>query len=173
MAGTDNIILIGMPGSGKSTLGVVLAKIIGYDFLDVDILMQNQCGTTLPKLIEEKGAEGFIEVEGDVAHGIEAERTVISPGGSIVYSDAAMRHLAEIGTIVYLRISLEELEIRLGGLHERGVVMREGMGELMDIYRERLPLYERYAEVTLDVDGLTVRDAAAELVERLSLTALR
>lgn len=170
MAGKSNIVLIGMPGAGKSTLGVVLAKIMGYDFLDADILIQNQSDRTLQKIIDAIGPMGFIEVENDVLCDIDVDRTIVSTGGSAVYSDEAMKHLREIGTIVYLKVSLEELRSRLGGLHERGVVMKDGMGMSLDeLYDERVPLYEHYAEVTLESDNLSVRDAARKLVDILSL----
>ena len=170
MAEKSNIVLIGMPGAGKSTLGVVLAKIMGYDFLDADILIQNQSDRTLQKIIDAIGPMGFIEVENDVLCDIDVERTIVSTGGSAVYSEEAMKHLGEIGTIVYLKVSLDELRSRLGGLHERGVVMKDGMGMSLDeLYAERTPLYERYAEITLESDDLSVRDAARKLVDVLSL----
>lgn len=160
--------MIGMPGAGKSTLGVVLAKILGLGFEDTDLTIQNRCGKTLPALIDEYGPDGFLRIENDILKTIEASQSVISTGGSAVYSAEAMEHLRSIGLIVYLRVNLEELEQRLGGLHERGVVMKEGMGmELSAIYDERIPLYEHYAEVTIDVDGKTVRESATELTEKL------
>ncbi|MGN0301759.1 MAG: shikimate kinase [Anaerotardibacter sp.] len=166
----SNIVLIGMPGAGKSTLGVVLAKILGKDFLDCDILIQNQYEKTLQKLIDENGAEGFIEIEGSVLSALEASNAIVSTGGSAIYSDEAMKHLAELGPIVYLKVSLEELTERLGGLHERGVVMKNGMGmSLADLYEERIPLYEKYAQITIEIEGLSVRDAARLCVDRLSL----
>lgn len=173
MAEKSNIVLIGMPGAGKSTLGIVLAKIIGYDFVDGDILIQRQSDRTLQKILDAAGPEGFIQVENEVLCGLDVEKTVIAPGGSAVYSEEAMDHLCSIGTVVYLKLSLEELSSRLGGLHERGVVMRDGMGmSLADLYAERVPLYEKYADITLDTDGLTVRDAARKLVDVLSMEAL-
>ena len=106
MAKKSNIVLIGMPGAGKSTLGVVLAKILGMDFVDGDILIQNQVGNTLQKIIDAQGVDGFLQVENDVLAAVDVQNTVISTGGSAIYSDEAMRHLTEIGTVVYLDVSL-------------------------------------------------------------------
>lgn len=170
MAKKSNIVLIGMPGAGKSTLGVVLAKILGMDFVDGDILIQNQVGNTLQKVIDAQGVDGFLQVENDVLAAVDVQNTVISTGGSAIYSDEAMRHLTEIGTVVYLDVSLEELRTRLGSLHERGVVMRKGVSMSLDeIFEERGPLYRKYAEVTLQTDGLTVREATRKLVDALSV----
>ena len=167
---TSNIILIGMPGAGKSTLGVVLAKILNYSFIDADLLIQSQCDKTLQKIIDACGPDGFIEVENEVLCTLSADQSVIATGGSAVYSDGAMKHLSSIGTVVYLQVSLKELENRLGGLYERGVVMKDGIGmSLNALYEERIPLYEKYAEVTIDIDGLSVRDAARQLVDKLSM----
>jgi shikimate kinase len=166
---TSCITLIGMPGAGKSTLGVVLAKIINYNFIDADLLIQNQSDKTLQKIIDALGPEGFIEVENEVLSTLEASRSVIATGGSAVYSDEAMKHLSTLGPVVYLRVSYEELKSRLGGLHERGVVMKNGTGNLHDLFEERTPLYEKYADIVLDIDGLSVRDAANKLVDMLSL----
>ena len=170
MNNTSNIILIGMPGAGKSTLGVVLAKILNYSFIDADLLIQSQCDKTLQKIIDACGPDGFIEVENEVLCTLSADQSVIATGGSAVYSDEAMKHLSSIGTVVYLQVSLKELENRLGGLYERGVVMKDGIGmSLNALYEERIPLYEKYAEVTIDIDGLSVRDAARQLVDKLSM----
>ena len=167
---TSNIVLIGMPGAGKSTLGVVLAKILNYSFIDADLLIQGQCNKTLQKIIDACGPDGFIEVENEILCNLTADETVIATGGSAVYSEEAMNHLAEIGTVVYLKVSLEELENRLGGLHERGVVMKNGIGmSLSDLYEERVPLYEKYAQITINIDGLSVRDTARKLVDKLSM----
>lgn len=167
---TENIILIGMPGAGKSTLGVVLAKILGYEFIDADLLIQSKLDKTLQKIIDACGPDGFIEVENEVLCTLSASHAIIATGGSAVYSDEAMKHLASIGTVVYLKVSYEELESRLGGLHERGVVMKNGMGmSLSDLYEERLPLYEKYADVTIDINGLSVRDAARRVVDQISM----
>lgn len=137
---TENIILIGMPGAGKSTLGVVLAKILGYEFIDADLLIQGKLDKTLQKIIDACGPDGFIEVENEVLCTLSTSHAIIATGGSAVYSDEAMKHLSSIGTVVYLQVSYEELENRLGGLHERGVVMKNGIGmSLVDLYEERVP----------------------------------
>ncbi len=168
MEAKSNIVLIGMPGAGKSTLGVVLAKILNYDFVDADLVIQNQCDKTLQKIIDACGPEGFIEVENEVLSNIKAERSIISTGGSAVYSDPAMKHLTEIGTVVYLKISYDQLVHRLSDLRERGVVMKNGIGmSLRELFDERRPLYERYAEVTVDVDDLTITGAARKVADAL------
>lgn len=167
-AGKDNIILIGMPGAGKSTLGIVLAKIMNYNFIDADLLIQNQCDKTLQKLIDACGPEGFIEVENQILSDIRAERTIIATGGSAVYSEAAMEHLGSIGRVVYLQISYDELKVRLSDFQERGVVLKGGIGmSLRELYEERLPLYERYADYVVNVDDLTITAAARKVADAL------
>lgn len=166
--GKDNIILIGMPGAGKSTLGIVLAKIMNYDFVDADLVIQQQCDKTLERIIDACGPEGFIEVENQVLIGMTAEHTVIATGGSAVYSDEAMQHLGSIGRVVYLKISYDELRERLADLSERGVVMKGGRGmSLRELYDERKPLYERYADITVDVDDLSITAAARKVADAL------
>lgn len=164
----DNIILIGMPGAGKSTLGIVLAKILNYDFIDADLVIQNQCDKTLQKLIDACGPEGFIEVENQILKDIEATKSIIATGGSAVYSEDAMNHLSSIGRVVYLQISFEELVNRLHDLQERGVVLKGGIGmSLRDLYDERKPLYEQYANITVNVDHLSITAAARKVADAL------
>ena len=164
----DNIVLIGMPGAGKSTLGVVLAKILNYDFLDADLVIQNKHGKTLQTLINEHGPQGFLDVENQDLQEINVHRTIVATGGSAVYSDQAMEHLRSIGAVVYLQISYKELANRLGDLQERGVVMKGGMGmSLADLYEERLPLYEKWAEITVDVEKTSITQAAKKVVAAL------
>ena len=161
-------VLMGPNGAGKSTLGIVLAKIMNYDFMDADLVIQNQCDKTLQKLIDACGPEGFIEVENQILSDIQASKSIIATGGSAVYSDEAMRHLAEIGTVVYLQISYDELVSRLHDLQERGVVLKGGIGmSLRELYDERKPLYEQYAEITIDVNDLSITAAARKVADAL------
>lgn len=164
----DNIILIGMPGAGKSTLGVLLARAMNYRFMDTDLLIQEREGKLLCEIIAEKGMEGFLEIEGDVNAGIEAEHTVIAPGGSAIYSEKAMRHFSEIGTVVYLHVPVTELSKRLGDLKRRGVVLKEGQS-LETLFEERRVYYERYAKVTVDVTKEDIGDVLADLMQKLRL----
>lgn len=166
--GRDNIILIGMPGAGKSTLGIVLAKIMNYDFVDADLLIQQQSDKTLERIIDALGPGGFIQVENQVLTQIEYERTIVATGGSAIYSEEAMAHLASIGRVVYLQIDYEELKGRLSDLSERGVVMKGGIGmSLRDLFDERKPLYEKYADITVDVNDLSITAAARKVADAL------
>ena len=153
----NNIILIGMPGAGKSTLGVLLARAMNYRFMDTDLLIQEREGRLLREIIEEEGLERFIEIEGEVNAGIQVERTVIAPG---------MKHFSKIGTVVYLHVPVTELRKRLGDLKRRGVVLKEGQ-DLNSLYEERRVYYERYAQVTVDVTKHDIGEVLAELVQKL------
>ena len=161
-----NVILIGMPGSGKSTVGVVLAKKLGYQFLDSDLVIQETCGKLLYQLIEEKGEAGFLMLENEINASIIAQNTVIATGGSAVYGKEAMAHFSNIGQIVYLQLPYEELKERLGDLHERGVVLKRGY-TLLDLYEERIPLYEKYADITIDCKGKGIRQVVEEIAGRI------
>lgn len=158
----DNITLIGMPASGKSTVGVLLAKRLGYSFVDVDILIQEKEKRLLKDIIEQDGLDGFKEIENRVNAELQVERSIIAPGGSVIYGEGAMEHLKEISTIVYLKLSYEEVEARLGDLKDRGVAVKDGM-TLRDLYEERVPLYERYADITVDESGKTPGKTVDEL----------
>ena len=162
----NNITLIGMPGAGKSTIGVVLAKVLGYQFLDSDLLIQKQEKRRLSEIIEEVGYKGFKDVENRVNASIEAENTVIATGGSVVYCEEAMEHLKSIGTVVYLKLSLNALSKRLGNLKGRGVLLREGQ-TLTDLYEERTPLYEKYADIVIDEEGKDLEASLELLLETL------
>lgn len=158
----NNVILTGMPGSGKSTVGVVLAKGLGYRFLDSDLVIQEQTGKLLYQLIEELGEAGFLALENEVNTSILASHTVIATGGSAIYGKEAMAHFKEIGKVVYLKLPYGELAERLGDLHERGVVLKPGF-TLKDLYDERAPLYERYADITLDCGNKSIRQVMEEI----------
>ena len=147
-----SIILIGMPSCGKSTLGVLLAKKLGYEFIDSDLCIQKKHGKLLHELIAEHGNEGFLAIESEVNCAMDAQNAIIATGGSAVYSEAAMRHLATLGKIVYIHISYEEMEARLGDFAHRGVVMPAGY-TLRDLYNERAALYERYADLIVSGEG--------------------
>ena len=162
----NNITLIGMPGAGKSTLGVVLAKVLGYQFLDSDLLIQKQEKMRLHEIIEKKGIDGFKEVENRVNASIQAEHTVIATGGSIVYCEEAMQHFRSIGKIVYLKLSYETISKRLGDLHFRGVVLKEGQN-LKNLYDERIPLYEKYADFVIDEEGKDLEESLQAVLEIL------
>ena len=163
-----NIVLIGMPGVGKSTIGVILAKVLGYSFLDADLLIQEQEGKLLHEIIEEKGTDGFIEVENRVNASIRADRAIIATGGSVVYGKEAMEHLKEIGRGVYLKVSYAILEKRLADIKGRGVVLKEGQ-TLETLFEERSKLYEQYADIEVSEEGLDVEQTVEKLVEALEL----
>lgn len=150
----SNITLIGMPASGKSTVGVLLAKRLGYSFVDVDIVIQEKTGKLLKEIIEEQGTEGFLKVEERINSELEVKHSVIAPGGSVIYGERAMEHLKEISTVVYLKLSYRDVKLRLGNLKDRGVALKDGMS-LKDLYNERVPLYEKYADITVDESGKT------------------
>ncbi len=161
-----NIVLIGMPGVGKSTIGVVAAKRMGYRFVDSDLVIQEKYGKLLHELIEEYGVEGFWQLENEVNASLNPDRTVIATGGSACYQQQAMEHLCDIGCVIYLKLSYESLVERLGDLNARGVTLREGQ-TLWDIYQERIPLYEKYAHITIDCEGKELRELAAEICDRI------
>lgn len=166
-----NVILIGMPTSGKSTVGVVLAKKLGYSFIDTDLVIQQKEGRLLREIIASEGIDGFQEIENRVNADVVADRAVISPGGSVIYGQEAMEHFREIGLIVYLDITYEELELRMGDVVNRGVTLREGM-TLRDLYEERVPLYEKYAHRVVKEEGKTLGRVVNE-VYHICLEELR
>lgn len=160
----SNIVLIGMPGVGKSTIGVVLAKVLGYQFIDADLVIQETEKKLLHEIIAEVGTEGFIEVENRINSGISAEHAIIATGGSVVYGAEAMKHLKEIGTIVYLKLPYDALERRLSDIKGRGVVLKEGQ-DLRALYEERVPLYEKYADLIVDEKQLNVEQTIEKILE--------
>ena len=165
----ENLILIGMPSSGKSTSGVLLAKKIGYGFIDCDLLIQGEERALLSEIIERKGAEGFLAIEERVNAGLYATRCVIATGGSVCYCPRAMEHLKTLGKVVYLELSVEETERRIPSLVKRGVVMRGNVETLKDLYAERVPLYEKYADYTVHCDGQTVDETVAAIAAAVGM----
>lgn len=162
-----NITLIGMPGSGKSTVGVLLAKTLGYRFLDVDLLIQQREGALLQNILDQRGVEGFLDVEEAVIQDLDCTGTIIAPGGSAVCREEAARHLKDLGLVVYLHVPLEELERRIRNITTRGIAMEPGQ-TLADVYAVREPLYRKYADLTVDVTGgNTLEQTVAAVVARL------
>ena len=159
-----SIILIGMPSCGKSTVGVLLAKRLGFRFIDSDLLIQERHGKLLHDIISEKGIDGFLSIENQVNCSINDRCAVISTGGSAVYGKEAMEHLRELGTVIYLKISYETMSARLGDYVHRGVVLRDGL-TLLDMYRERAPLYEKYADLTISSDSDDPRFSLTDTLE--------
>lgn len=162
----QNVTLIGMPGVGKSTVGVVLAKILGYRFLDSDLEIQEQTGKLLHELITEHGDEGFLEIENQVNAGLAVDKTVIATGGSAVFGEDAMKHLQEISTVVYLRLPYKSLKKRLGDLKKRGVVLKPGQ-TLKDLVDYRTPYYEKYADLIVDEEHLDIKGVVDKIVKAL------
>lgn len=163
----DNIVLIGMPGVGKSTVGVILAKILGYQFVDADLVIQERHGKLLKEIIEDEGVEGFVKVENDVNKSLNPHKAVIATGGSVVYGKEAMEHLSQIATVVYLKLDYGSLTRRLGNLQKRGVVLKDGQ-TLRDIYNERTPLYEKYADIIVDEHRCTIEKTVQKVIEQLT-----
>lgn len=164
----SNIVLIGMPGVGKSTIGVILAKIIGYHFLDSDLVIQEKENRLLHEIIAQDGTDGFLEIENRVNASLNVEKTIIATGGSVIYGKEAMEHLKKIGEVVYLQADYPTIKKRLGNLEKRGVALKPGQ-TLRDLYEERTKLYEQYADVTVDEKGLGTEETIGEVLRGLNL----
>lgn len=162
----NNIVLIGMPSCGKSTIGVVLAKAMGYRFVDSDLVIQERTGKLLSEIIEEDGIEAFNQIENDINASLDYHKAIIATGGSVIYGEEAMEHLRSIGTVVYIELPLETLQERIGDLNARGVSIKEGQS-FQELYEERKPLYEKYADITISTDGLSIREVVHILKEKL------
>jgi shikimate kinase len=161
-----NIVLIGMPGVGKSTIGVLLAKALGYHFLDTDVFMQAMQGHSLQEMIDRDGLAAFCEAEEDYILYLDATNTVIATGGSVVYSEHAMQHLAEHGVVIHLDLPVERIEQRLCNLLTRGVVMEQGQ-TIRSLYAEREPLYRKHAQITIDCTDKNHDQIVTEILETL------
>lgn len=164
-----NIVLIGMPGVGKSTVGVILAKILGYKFVDTDLVIQEKEGKLLREIIAEKGIDGFLDTEDRILKSFKAENSVIATGGSVVYSKNAMANLAKNGIIVYLKLDYNKLKYRLGNIKNRGVVIRKGQS-LSGLFKERTALYEKYSQITIDENGCNIEKTVNKIVAEIKRT---
>ncbi len=163
-----NIVLIGMPGVGKSTVGVILAKLLGYRFIDTDIVIQEHEKMLLKDIIAKMGVDGFIDIENRILSKLKAEKAVIATGGSVVYGYEAMESLSQNGIIIYLKLDFGKLKYRLGNIKNRGVIIREGQ-TLSDLYKERLPLYEKYSNIIIDENRCNVEKTINKIITELGI----
>jgi len=168
----SNIVLIGMPGVGKSTVGVLLAKTLSRGFIDTDVLIQSREGRRLQELLNEFGRQAFVEIESRHVRSLDCRGHVISTGGSVVYGDEAMQHLKSLGVVVHLDLTCELLQERLRRTDERGVV-KDRNQSICQLYAERQPLYRRYADVRVDCEGLKHEEVVSRIIEELGKKGLR
>jgi len=160
-----NIVLIGMPASGKSTVGVILAKVLGMDFIDTDLVIQQKEDSLLYEIINDRGVDGFLVCEEEALLSINTVNTVIATGGSAVYSERGMKHLSENGAIIYLKVEKDKLFDRLHEIRERGVVLRDGES-LGEMYEERSVLYEKYADIIIDEGDSSIEETVRRIIDR-------
>ena len=163
----SNIILIGMPAAGKSTIGVLLAKTLLKSFTDTDLTIQSKYGCGLCDIIEKEGTDAFLKIENDIICSQEYCSSVVATGGSAVYGEDAIMHLSKNGVIVYLDISLDEIKKRIGNITTRGVAMKNGT-TLEELYQERLPLYNKYADIAINCEGKTAEEIVEKIVKEIS-----
>lgn len=163
-----NIVLIGMPGAGKSTIGVILAKVLGFQFIDTDLVIQERENRLLKDIIKEEGLENFIKIEDRINQSIQATKAVISPGGSVVYGEKAMEHFRETGIVVYIKLSFKTVQKRLGNIKKRGVVLKENQS-LKDLYLERCPLYEKYAHIIIDAENMDIESVMEKIKNEVEI----
>ena len=165
----ENIVLIGMPGVGKSTVGVILAKVLGYQFIDADLVIQKRENRLLHEIISEEGLDGFLKAEenANVYIAQNEEKSIVATGGSVVYCEKAMQELKKTGRVIYLELEYDQLKKRLGNLKGRGVVLKDGQ-DLRGLYEERIPRYEKYADLTVNEKNLDVDQTLQKIVDRLS-----
>lgn len=161
-----NIVLIGMPGAGKSTIGVLLAKAMNYDFLDADLVIQQKYKKKLYEIINDEGIDAFLRIENETIANIDVRETVIATGGSAVFGLNAMNNMKKYGVVVYLKLSCEEIVKRVNNIKTRGIAMDEGK-TICDIYSERIPLYEKYADITIDAEGTSVEETVSIVMDTI------
>lgn len=161
-----NIVIIGMPGAGKSTIGVILAKSLLFDFCDTDLIIQKVTGKSLCDTINEKGIDEFVKLEDEIISKQKFMNSVVATGGSAVYGESAMETLKKNGIIVYLKVSPEELNRRINNIHTRGIAMKEGT-TIEALYKERTPLYEKYADVTVECENLTPEECVDKIIKEI------
>lgn len=166
MEKNQNITLVGMAGAGKSTLGVLLAKALGYDFIDTDILIQQKKNMLLQEIIDSEGIDAFLRVEEDVLSGLAATRSILATGGSAVYSDKAMEALKAHSVIVYLSVPYDEIAARVKNIATRGIVLKYG-NTLKDAFDERVPLYKQYADIIVDCSQKDIEETLGEIIRQL------
>lgn len=162
-----NIILIGMSGAGKSTLGVLLAKTLGMNFVDTDIVIQQAHGRLLQEIIDTEGIEKFIKIEEKIITGLKMKNSVVATGGSVVYSDRAINSLKTNGQVIYLHVPFEEIDMRLKNITDRGIVIKEGKS-LKDVYEERVPLYKKYSDKTADCTNKDTEQCVREILKNIN-----
>ena len=155
-----------MPTAGKSTVGVILAKVKGYEFVDSDLVIQSQEKRLLKDIIEQEGIDGFINIENRINASLSVDHSVIATGGSVIYGSEAMKHLRDIGTVIYLKLSFETILKRLENVRQRGVVLRENQ-TLLQLYQERCPLYESYADIIIDAENYEIEELVNEILKQL------
>lgn len=162
----NNVIFIGMPGCGKSTIGIEVAEIIGYGYIDSDSVIVAREGKRLSDIIAQVGSEGFLDIEAKINSELAASRCVIATGGSVIYRDYAMQKLKRLGKIVYLKHQFATIEKRLGDLKKRGVVLKDGF-TLKDLYEERAPLYEKYADIIVELEDEPLQNTVSRVIKAL------
>lgn len=164
----NNIVLIGMPGAGKSTIGVILAKVLGFQFIDIDLMIQENEKRLLKDIISEEGLEGFIQIENQVNASLITNHSVIATGGSVIYGKEAMDHLRQIGTVVYLKLTYQTIAKRLRNIRQRGVVLKDGQ-DLAGLYEERCPLYEKYADIIVECENTDIESTMELILEKIKI----
>jgi shikimate kinase len=160
----ENIVLIGMPGAGKSTVGVLLAKALGMLFIDTDLLIQEKEGRLLQEIIDGDGVKAFLRIEEDVVLQVDAENSVIATGGSVIYSKNLINHLKERGKLIYLKLRYDEIEQRIKNMTSRGIAIGKDQS-LIDLYNERIVLYEKYADIVIDCSDAAIEDVVQRIVD--------